>query len=460
MPSPSGSTTFSVSLQTRRRQAWFLAGAILPCLALATGTLRTAFSETLASSTDTQVLSRAANLDPHSPEIQHELGLALFYASESRDIEGGLAALRRAAGLDPLAAGYWLDLAAACESAGDTACADQGFNRAVQLEPLTPRVRWLAANHDLRRGDPEAALEDFHRLLIMDQSYSRNVFHLALGTLGDAEAVWRRLVADTVAPVEVAYVDFLTADRRLDAADRAWKAAMSNARVPNLGNAPGFALADAEPYLDALIAHGENTQALAVWRDLQILGVVPPQSGGADPANLVTNGGFEHPPLNAGLDWRLDPGTYTSPSFPPAGVDPATRALRLDFNVARNETCEPVYQFVPVVPGRSYVLSAVVRSQAIASDSGPRLRLLDPECASCLNISTEGTVGTTDWHTVRLDFTASAATRFVRLSVFRPRSRSFPAEITGTFWLKDVSLVPTTTSTVGAMAAISSGNPQ
>jgi tetratricopeptide (TPR) repeat protein len=452
------SNTFCLPLRTRRRQASFLAAALLPSLTLAAASLRSAFSETLASSTAVETLSRAAELDPRNPDIQHALGLGLFYAPESPDAQGGLAALQQATRLDPLAAGYWLDLAAACESAGNVACADQGFARAVQLEPLTPRVRWLAANHLLRRGNDESALDDFHGLLIMDRGYSRNVFHLALGTLGDPDAAWTRVVRGTGAPVEVAYVDFLTSDRRFDAADRAWNAAMLEARAGTFGKTREVTLADAEPYLDALIARGESNQTLVAWRDLQALGAVPAES--QNTANLVTNGGFRHSPLNAGLDWRLDPGPYTVLSFPQIDEDQtsyhaATHALRLDFNAARNETSEPVCQFVPVVPGRSYALSADVRSEAITSDSGPRLRVLDPACVSCLDVSTDGTAGTTGWHKLVLDFTAPPATHFVRLSIFRRRSRSFPSEITGTFWLTAVSLTPTATPAAGASLALS-----
>lgn len=452
------SNTLRLPLRTRRRQAWFLAAALLPGLALVAETLQTAFSETLGSSTSVDRLLRAAALDPRNPDLQHGLGLALFYAPESPDTRSGLAALRQATSLDPLAAGYWLDRAAACESAGDAACADEGFERAEQLEPLTPRVRWLAANHELRRGHSGTAFDDLRRLLLMDGSYGRNVFRLALGAFADTDMIWTRVVRGTGVAVEVAYVDFLSGNRQFEAADRAWNATMLDARAGNTGQPPDFALADAEPYLEALIARGESTRALAVWNNLETLSVVPAESPNL--ANLVTNGGFDRSPLNAGLDWRLDPTPDVSLSFPSAGDRPSGRALRLDFNVSRNDTSEPAYQFLPVVPDRSYSLSADVRSEAVTSDSGPRLRVLDPACATCLDVSTEGTVGTTGWHRVSLDFTASSSTRFVRLSVFRPRSRSFPSDITGTFWLSAVSVTESATPAAGAIPAIGAGDPK
>jgi len=70
------------------------------------------------------------------------------------------------------------------------------------------------------------------------------------------------------------------------------------------------------------------------------------------------------------------------------------------------------------------------------------LRVLDPDCPHCLDVTTETTVATTPWHTVSARFATGAETRFLRLSVWRPRSRSFPTEITGQFWLDAVSLKP------------------
>ena len=50
------------------------------------------------------------------------------------------------------------------------------------------------------------------------------------------------------------------------------------------------------------------------------------------------------------------------------------------------------------------------------------------------------TMGTTPWHPLRLSFSTGPQTRAVRLSFWRPRSRVFPMEISGTCWLDVVSL--------------------
>ena len=100
---------------------------------------------------------------------------------------------------------------------------------------------------------------------------------------------------------------------------------------------------------------------------------------------LVFNGGFEQEPLNAGFDWRFAQQPYLTLDFFDATAHTGARSFRADFTVPQNSEYEPVYQLVPVVPGQTYELSAYVKSEAITSDSGPRLRVLDPKCLVCLD---------------------------------------------------------------------------
>jgi hypothetical protein len=201
-------------------------------------------------------------------------------------------------------------------------------------------------------------------------------------------------------------------------------------------------------YVEELLRHGQYHAAAEVWTYLRRTGVLA-----GDPAsNLIYNPGFERPPLREGFDWHLQPQTYLI-------VDPADRdahsgehALRMDFTVPDNSGYEPAYQFVSVVPGQTYLLSAYVRAEHITSDSGPRLRIEDPQCSSCLSLATEGTVGTRDWHRLEAQFTAPPSSEVIRLSLWRPRSRTFPMEISGQFWLDDVSLRPISQSETQAAA--------
>jgi hypothetical protein len=117
------------------------------------------------------------------------------------------------------------------------------------------------------------------------------------------------------------------------------------------------------------------------------------------------------------------------------------RALGVDFTIPQNADYDLLYQFVPVEPNHTYELSAFFKAQGITSDSGPRLRVLDPRCQACLDVATDGPTGTTDWRRVNKQFSTGPTTDMIRLSLWRPRSRTYPTEIAGQLWLDDVSLV-------------------
>ena len=132
---------------------------------------------------------------------------------------------------------------------------------------------------------------------------------------------------------------------------------------------------------------------------------------------------------------------------------PESVCLRIEFTVSRNEEYMPLYQLVPVAPNQAYLLTAYVRSQDITSDSGPRLQVLDPFHSNGPNVMSETTVGTTPWHQISLKFCTGPDTKLVQLSVIRVRGRTFPTEITGSFWLDTVVLKPLGSGGEGACAA-------
>ena len=176
-----------------------------------------------------------------------------------------------------------------------------------------------------------------------------------------------------------------------------------------------------------------------MWVDLQKLGTLKCPQGSHN--NLVFNGDFEQAPLNAGFDWRrTDQMTYLAVDFAAPGAYHGAQCLRVDFTVKRNEQFEPAYQIVPVLPNRTYKLEAYVRSEDITSDTGPYLRVSDPQRLSFEEVMTGTTIGTTGWHAVQLSFSTGPETQTVRVSIWRPRGRTFPMEISGSFWVDSVSL--------------------
>ncbi|MGO9273895.1 MAG: tetratricopeptide repeat protein [Terriglobia bacterium] len=395
--------------------------------------VRLAIALQLADTWDVGRLQRALTLDPGNPEIVRRLGLAYSYSMEPEDASRGLDYLRQAAELDTYGASYWADYGRLCDSVANLECAGQALQRAVQLAPTTPRYHWLLANHYIRSDQPDKAIEEFATLLRLDPDrYAQETFRVCLRALDDPDAIFRKVLTDNATlDLKLMYAEFLCDAGKPDSADQVWIDIAAKSAV--------FPFSLAAPYLARLFSLQRYEAAEKVWRDLERLGVVR-RSGNEDQGNLIFNGGFEQPPLDAGFDWVYTDLPYLTVDFADSHAYQGRRCLRLDFTVPRNEESFPVYTFAPVEPGRPYRLQFYARSENIESDSGPRLRVFDPRCQSCLDVASEMTVGTTPWHPVDLDFTAGAQTKVVRIDLWRPRGRTFPNEISGSFWLDAVSL--------------------
>jgi hypothetical protein len=394
--------------------------------------VRVAWATALVESPRVADVQKGLALDPDNPALLHQLGMLYAFSPEAMNPEEGVKYLHRAADLAPHRAAYWGDWAIVCASLGDIACADRAFDRALLLQPLMPRLQWIVGNHYLQTNRVEAALQVFQRLLAMNSEYARPVFRLCLGVTDDPLLVYQKVMPPSNDPeVKLVYVNYLSEKNDWDSAYQIW--------VRTAAHTVPFPYPSIGPYLDALLWRGRFREAQTVWLDLERLGVVA-KPGPEDQGSLVYNGGFERPPLNSGFDWHYRLVPYLTTTFADPSAYRGARCLRLDFTVARNEEFQPVYQFVSVTPKRSYLLAAAVRSENITSDSGPLLRVVDPSCPQCPAAVSETTVGTTGWHPVSVKFTTGPATQAVRVEVCRPRSRVFPMEITGRFWLDDVTV--------------------
>jgi tetratricopeptide (TPR) repeat protein len=365
--------------------------------------------------------------DADDPRLQNRLGQVY----EDIDPAESLRHLRRATQLSPDSRLYWSDLESACESMADTECIDQAAERLLKLCPMVPSYHWLAAQSSLRTNQLDRALAEFRRLLELDPTYAAATWS-SLQTVQTPDPIFQKVLADGAdVQLKVGYVDFLSDQGDNDTAYRIWRRVVADSRP--------FPFSSAAPYLERLIALGRIEEAVNVWQDLERLGIVKRYEAD-EKDNLIFNGNFEQSPLDAGFDWRAGPRTYLAVDFSSPGAYHGAHCLRVDFTVSRNDEYEPAYQIVPVLPHHAYTLEAYVRSEDITSDTGPCLRVGDTQPAGFPDAISETTVGTTPWHPLRLSFSTGPQTRAVRLSFWRPRSRVFPMEISGTSWLDAVSL--------------------
>jgi hypothetical protein len=365
-------------------------------------------------------------LDRDDPQLQHRLGQVV----SEIDPEESARCLRRATELSRYSRLYWSDLASACQSTGDTECADRATEQLVKLCPKVPYYHQLAAESYLRKNQLDESLEQFQRLLELDPTYATDSW-AALLTVFEPDFIFQKVASRMDSTSQVGFVDFLSTRGEDDAAYRIWGFVAASDRP--------FPFSSVQPYLERLISLGRIEEGAHVWQNLVRLGLVK-NPGVGEKDNLVFNGDFEQLPLNAGFDWRAGPTNYLALDFAAPRAYHGAHCLRLDFRVGRNNDYEPVYQIVPVHSNRSYSLKAYVRSQDITSTSGPCLRVSDTRLGGFEDAVSETTVGTTEWHPVSLSFSTGPETQSVRLSLWRPRGRSFPMEISGSFWMDSVTL--------------------
>ncbi len=428
----SSSRVFIYSLDPRWRAKIFLIAITLPGLLLIAQVSRIVVAHHWGETTNLADVKKAAQLDPPNSLYQYRMGLLYEYDWEHMNLAEAVRHLKEATILQPHRADYWSSLGHACFTVGDDSCADKAYENSVRLAPSIPLYQWEIANYYLLAGRQEESLSHFRRFLDLNPDDPTLTFSVCLRAFNDPDLIWGALLeGEGNANLKLAYVNFLNLNGRSTAAYEFWnRIANSRTKMP---------FSAVQPYLDRLIATNQIEQASKVWQDMESLGVIQ-RSGSDYSANRIFNGGFEQEPLNSGFDWRYQMQEYLALDFADKDCYQGKRCLRVDFTVPNNADYEPVYQIVPVQPNQQYELRAYVRSADISSDSGPRLRVVDPKCPVCLSGESQASVGTTAWHEISLSFVTGPKTEVVRVSVWRPRGRSFPMEIQGRFWLASVSL--------------------
>jgi len=420
-----GVARVEVSLQERSRSLPFL--VVVSAVSLLLGAEISLVG--IASSFERPSTGRVVSLlDADDAQIQHRLGQVYAETDTNKSVQY----LRRAAELSRYSRLYWSDLASACQSIDDTQCADWAAEHLLRLCPMVPYYHQLAAESYLRRNRLDESLAQFRHLLELDPIYATGTWADLLTVL-EPDVIFQKVLANNNkidSTVGVGYVDFLSAQGDNDAAYGIWNL---------VANGRPFPFSSVQSYLERLISTGRIEEATHVWQDLERRGTVKSPDA-EEKNNLVFNGGFEQSPLNAGFDWRVGPGAYMAVDFAARGPYQGARCLHVDFKVGRNDEYEPAYQIVAVQPNHTYSLKAYVRSQDITSTSGPCLRVTDTQQQGFEEAIGETTVGTTDWHPVSLSFSTGPETRSVRLSLWRPRGRIFPMDISGSFWLDAVTL--------------------
>lgn len=413
----------SLSSPRRRLLALAVGAGVLGGCAL--GILRWLEVTRARSAWDRPRLERAGRLAGDDAAIQHRLGQWQQFSLLEGDFDRALRHYRRATELNPYQSDYWLDLADAQLFAGDSAAAATALERALQVDPRTPRTLWRAGNFWLRAGEPARAFAYFRQVLLADPRLAPLIVQVSHRTLRDPDLILR----DVLPPRPeflIVYLRQLVRDGPSEspAAARVWE------KLAALGQP--FAAEGVLFYVDFLIATRQLPQAMRVWNDLKNLRLLPadPDAALAD-IELLHNPGLRTPILNGGFDWRVEPSPAVSVGLGAGRQGERPPAVFIRFLGQENLHYRHFFQYVPAQPNRRYRLQAWVSTEGITTESGPRLEIADADHPLLASARSPVLVGTTDWVRQEVDFATGPETRLLRVGIVRLPSRRLDNKVRG-----------------------------
>ncbi len=420
-----------LSLANARYRRIFFAGCILMAAVVIFQAVELCLADRWINSQQVPVVERGAALIPSDGAGWDNLGHLRQWNLTEPDLPGAIADYDRALHDDPRAAHYWMDLASADEASGNGSGAADAFARAQAVYPDSAEVAFFFGNFLLRQQDNPRAFQELRRAVRGDSSLLPLAISRAWRATGDANEIVDRLLPPEPDPYFQA-INYFANIQQCDAALAVWS------RLNALrGSLP---LSKAFPLIDELIREDRGADARRVWN--QAVSIAKVTAGNATNGSLIWNGGFAEDLTGGGLGWRWDPipGTYLS--FDAAPPQSGSRSLRLDFNDGSNINLAEPYEYVPVASSQLYHFHALIRTDEITTESGPRFSIADPNHPGAVDVVTDNFTGTQAWTPVDADFSTGPQTQFVVVRLARPPSRLFDNKLGGTVWIADVLLVP------------------
>jgi len=418
-------------LQTlAQRQALLIASLALAAL-VSFQAIKNWVADRRIHSSRLEIMERGAALEPGNADAWDRLGRYQQWDLANPDPNQAVADYLKAVQRDPHSAHYWMDLAGAYESAGDTALARQSFERARNAYPASAEVAWNFGNFLLRQQEFAEGYAEIQNAVRTDPGLLPLAISRAWRSNHDVnEMLDKALPRDRNAYFEA--LDFFASNQQPDAAITVWK------RLLALGQP--LPLARSFPFMDDLIAESRADDTRRVWREALAAAGKPH----AEPAgnSLVWNGDFAENFANGGLDWRWSGPIGVVIDFDSAPSSIGARAVRLDFGGGANLDLGQPLQYVPVEPSHTYHFHAYLHTEGITTESGMRFSIYDPRHPAAVNVRTENLTGTNAWTPADADVNTGPETHFLVVRLLRTPSRLFDNRLSGTVWLAGVSLVP------------------
>jgi len=372
-----------------------------------------------------------AALIPGNGEAWDRVGRFLQFDFANPDPAKAVSEYQKAVHDDPNSSYYWMDLASAYEDLGEFDQAQESYERAQAVYPMSAMVTWNYGNFLVRRQKDSEGYAKIQEAVRQDPKLLPLAISRVWRSTDDATVLLDRALP----PTQEAYLQslkFFTSFNLLDAGMAVW------GRLVSLGTP--FPPADAIPFLDKLIIGDRAQDAQRVWKEtIRLTGLSP---GDSPNGALVSNGDFADDFALGGLGWRWDAplGVVIGFDNPPPGQ--SGRSVRLDFGGGLNLSLDMPAQFVPVDPDHGYHFQSSIRTDQVTTESGVQFSISDPNHAKAVNVVSDNFTGSHPWTEVDLNVHTGPQTHFLEIQLIRNPSRLFENKLSGTAWIAGVSLEP------------------
>jgi tetratricopeptide (TPR) repeat protein len=375
---------------------------------------------------------KAVHLEPGDARNWYLLGRFYQYDFDQADPNAALHAFLISRSLDPLSAETLLELATNYDEAGKNADTRAAYLEAKRVYPLSAEVSWRYGNFLLRQNEIAPAFSEIRRAVELEPKHGAEAFSRCYRVVPDV----KEILDNVIPPNLESYlwiISDVTNDGQLDIAIVVWSRAYA---------LPGtIKVADILSLTNALVQSNRAEDAAQLWRQAtaKLSPPVPPDP----PGSILWDGGFESGFSGGALGWHFGPEMNgVQITLDQKEKHSGNQSLRLMFTGRSNIYFSDICHWVPVKPGRSYQLSAWIRTKALTTEQGVGFTLFSYVQDNWTRVRTSEVHGDQPWTNVTLAWTAPLGPPFARVCATRYQSEMANGDIEGVAWLDDVSLIP------------------
>ncbi len=372
------------------------AACALAMLALAGyWSLRLVWADSLSEASDPETVARAVRLSPGNAGFRVKLARAL-------DKNGGdpTKALEAASLLDPNDAAIWMRLGLNAEMHDSYGTAERDLLQAARVSRRF-RPRWALANYYYRRNDPGRFWPWVRQSLDVGNGDDLGpVFKLCWSITQDAQAILDKAIPERRAVLNP-YLSFLMQQGRLSAGAPVARQLIAVSTVADTATLLSWS--------DRLLDSHDLRAALETWNAMCSRRLLPYAALDPERGVSLTDGTFDVDAAGGGFARRIASVPGVS-----CGRSAKERYLWFSFSGTQPERCEPLSEYLALVPARPYRLRFRYRTSDLGLASGLQWQVQDVESGTRLAARSPW-LSSPAWKNDEILFTAPAASALARL---------------------------------------------